>query len=84
MFSTIIHKAVSFATAFEALLLVSVASLKRQSGRSDGGFYINDIMVKMEGVASAFGDKQYLPVPTFGELLGVLNRLGEVRIMIQV
>lgn len=81
MFSTIIHKAVSFATAFEALLLVCVASLKRQSGRSEGGFNINDVMVKMEGVACALGDQRYLPVPSFGELLGILNRLGEAKVV---
>ena len=78
MFSTIIHKAVSSATAFEALLLVSIASLKRQSGRSEGGFVLRDILVKIEGVASAFGDENYLPIPTFGEMLGIVNRLGEV------
>ena len=77
MFNSHITKAVACATSFEALVLVSLASLKKQTGREQGGFDVQEIMTKIEGVALC--DNKYLPSPSFGELLGILNRLGEVR-----
>ena len=71
--------AVSFAAAYEVLLLVSLASLCRSTGREVGGFDIHDILVKMEALANAAGDPQYTPPPSFDETLGLLTRLGEVR-----
>jgi origin recognition complex subunit 1 len=83
MFGTLLYKAVTNATALEALLLVSLASLKKQScTMNDSGFHVNDILVKMDGVSRAFGHETYLPSPTLSELLGMLSRLGEVRIYI--
>lgn len=81
MFDTIISKAISHATSFEALLFVSLASLKRKSGCELGGFEVKDVLVKMSGVASAFGDDAYLPAPTYQELLDMLNRLNEASII---
>jgi origin recognition complex subunit 1 len=72
--------AVSFSTSFQALLLVSLASLCRTTGREVGGFDIKDIMTKMEALAGASGEPQYSPPPSFGETIHLLNRLGEVRI----
>lgn len=81
MFGTLLNKAVSNATALEALLLVSLASLKRQStALDDNGIFVNDVLAKMDGVSRAFGDDKYLPSPTLSELVGMLSRLGEVRL----
>ena len=70
--------AVSFSASFEALLLVSLAALCRATGREVGGFDIKDILVKMEALANASGDPQYLPSPSFGETIRLLTGLGEV------
>lgn len=77
-FSSVLSKAVSLSTPFEALLLVSLASLTRTSGREIGGFDITEVMTKVESVAAGSGDLQYMPPPTFGETVDILNRLGEV------
>ena len=81
MFNSIINRAISTATSFEALLIVSVASLQKHTGREKGGFDVQEILTKMKGVAESLGDRQYLPPPTFSELLGILNRLGEARVI---
>ena len=72
--------AVSFSTSFEALLLIALAALRRTTGREVGGFDVQDILVKMEAIASASGDPEYSPPPAFGETLELINRLGEVRL----
>jgi hypothetical protein len=72
--------AVSFLSSFEALLLVSLAALRRSTGRELGGFDIQDITTKMEAVASGSGDPQYNPPPSFKETTELLNRLGEVSV----
>ena len=77
-FSSILSTAVSFSTSFEALLLVSLASLTQSTGRHDGGFDINELITKMESISGGSGDVQYSPPPSFGETLEILNRLGEV------
>lgn len=79
MFHSAIQKGVADSTDIEALLFVSLASLKRQFARDSGGFDMKDIVAKMDGMASSFGDKRYIPSPTCAELLGMLDRLGEVR-----
>eukprot|EP00980_Cylindrotheca_fusiformis_P003743 scaffold831_cov109-Cylindrotheca_fusiformis.AAC.5 len=68
--------AISFCSSFQALLLVSVASLRRTTGR-EGSFDIKDIIMKMEAVAGASGDPQYSPPPSFGETIQLLNSLAE-------
>ena len=77
-FSSILSKAVAFSTSFEALLLVSLASLTQSTGRHEGGFDINELITKMEAISGGSGDFQYSPPPTFGETLEILRRLGEV------
>ena len=77
MFNSRFVAAVQRSTPFEALIFVSLASLKRHFG-NERGFSILELLEKMEGVAKSFGDQQYLPVPIFGELLEMLNRLVEV------
>jgi Cdc6-like AAA superfamily ATPase len=77
-FSSVMSTAVASSTSLQALLLVSLASLTRTTGRNEGGFDINELMTKMEAVSGSSGDPQYSPPPTFGETLEMLNRLGEV------
>ena len=79
MFNSSLSRGVADATSMEALFFVSLASLKRQLARERGGFDIKEVVQKMEGVASSFGDSNYLPSPSCSELLRMLNRLGEVR-----
>lgn len=81
MFHSAIQRGVSDASTMEALLFVSLASLKRQLARDRGGFDLKEVVTKMEGIASSFGDKTYLPSPTCSELLRMLNRLGEAKII---
>ena len=78
MFSSVMTSAVARATSYEALLLISLASLARNSGREKGKFDIKELMTKMEGIASASGDMQYMPNLAFGDLLGLLNQFAEV------
>jgi origin recognition complex subunit 1 len=68
--------ATSFLRPFQALLLISLASLYRTTGR-ETGFDIVDIMTKMEAIAGSSGDPQYNPPPSFGETIHLLNSLGE-------
>ena len=77
-------RAISFLSSFEALLLISLASLCRTTGQEKGSFDIKDIMIKMEALAGASGHPQYCPPPSFGETLHLLNRLGEVGISLLV
>lgn len=77
-FDSALVTAVSFSSPFQALLLVSLASLCRTTGREVGGFDITDIMTKMESLVGSVGDSQYSPPPAFGETLQLLNRLAEV------
>lgn len=78
-FDSALVTAVSFSTPFQALLLVSLASLCRSTGREVGGFDMTDILTKMEGLSGSSGDPQYAPPPTMGETIQLLNRLAEVR-----
>lgn len=68
-------------TPFEALLLVSVAALRKSTGRETGGFDVTDVFTKMDSVARAFGNKQYLPSPGLRETLRLLARLGEAGVL---
>ena len=77
-FSTTLLTATACLTSFQALMLITIASLSRGTGREFGGFDVKEIMIKMEAIANASGDFQYSPTPSFGESLEILNRLGEV------
>lgn len=71
-------KAVGHSTPFEALLIVSLASLSRSTGRESKGFDVEEIMAKMEGIAGALGEKQYTPPPRLEETLFLMSRLADV------
>lgn len=75
---TALKVAVSFSSPFQALLLVSVASLKRATGR-EGNFDIKDVMMKMEALSGASGQMQYSPPPSFARTMDLLTILAEVR-----
>jgi len=73
-------KAVATCSSFEALVLVSLASLRWSSGREDGRCGVKELLTKMRGIANSLGNPQYLPVPTFDELIDLVNRMGEVSV----
>jgi len=81
MLDSPILSAVSTATHFEALLLISLASIKKQSGREQGGSSLRELLQKMKSVAESFGDIEYMPIPTFKELNEMCNRLTEVGLL---
>jgi Cdc6-like AAA superfamily ATPase len=78
-FNTALLTAVSMSTPYQALVLVTIASLSRSTGRESGGFDIQEILVKMESLCGSFGRALYMPPPSFGETMTLLNQLGEVR-----
>ena len=84
IFGSVLSMAVAYSTSFEALLLVSLASLSRTTGRQHGGVDIQELMTKMDALSGSSGDVQYAPPPTFGETLEMLNRLGGVRILDEI
>ena len=74
-------QAISMCTPYEALVLVALASLGKTTGREFGGFDVEELLVKMQGMADAFGDSQYTPAPGLGELLPLLTRLAEAHLV---
>jgi origin recognition complex subunit 1 len=77
-FNKAVVTAVSFCSPFQALLLVSMASLCRTTGREVGEFDVQDVLTKMEAVANASGDPQYSRPPNLQETIDLINVLGEV------
>ena len=77
-FDAVLVTAVSHSTPFQALLLITLASLCRSTGREVGGFDIKDIATKMSSIVGASGDTQFMPPPSFVEILQLLRRLSEV------
>ena len=75
--SQIVLQAVTHSTAYEALLLVSLASLKKRGMR--GIVSLEGLCTKMSSAAKSLGDPQYLPTPSKDDLLGLLQRMVEVR-----
>ena len=74
--SQIVLQAVMHSTPYEALLLVSLASLKKRGMRSIVS--LEGLSTKMMSVAKALGDPQYLPSLSKDDLLGLLERMVEV------
>ncbi|GAX19621.1 origin recognition complex subunit 1 [Fistulifera solaris] len=61
---------------FEALLLISLAVLRKNTGIKSKGFDLEEIITKMEHLAKSSGDEMYLPPPNLKETLGLVNRLS--------
>jgi origin recognition complex subunit 1 len=78
MFTSMVFKAVSCSTDFEALLLIAIGALKRGK---DGSFEIKDVLTKIESIANASGEQRYMNARlSFADLLGMVNRLGDVSV----
>ena len=78
MFTSIVLRAVSCSTDYEALLLISLGSLKR--GQDDRSFQVKDILTKIESIANAYGERRYMEGRlSLADVLGIVNRLGDVR-----
>ncbi len=80
MFNSILHLAVSHSTSYQALLLVALAALQRNTGREIGGFTVEEVHTKMGSMANSFGSKKYFPCPQYHMILGMLCPLGEVSV----
>jgi origin recognition complex subunit 1 len=61
---------------FEALLLISLAVLRKNTGIKSKGFDLEEILTKMEHLAKSSGDVMYLPPPNLKETLGLVSRLS--------
>lgn len=78
IFTSIVLRAVSCSTDYEALLLISLGSLKR--GQDDKSFQVKDILTKIESIANASGERRYLDARlSLADVLGIVNRLADVR-----
>jgi origin recognition complex subunit 1 len=78
---SVMSHAIASAAPLEALVLVSLAALSRHSGRETGGFDIIEVMTKTQAVANASGNSEYTPAPAFHEMLEILGRLAESRLV---
>jgi origin recognition complex subunit 1 len=77
IFTSMVLKAVSCSTDYEALLLISLGALKR--GNDDSSFDIKDLLTKITSIANASGEQRYMNARlSFADLLGMVNRLGDV------
>lgn len=77
MFTSIVLRAVSCSTDYEALLLISLGSLKH--GQDDKSFQVKDILTKIESIANASGERRYMDARlSLADVLGIVNRLGDV------
>lgn len=73
-------KRIAQCTPFEALLLISLAALRKSTGIVIG-FDLEEIMSKMEQLAKSSGNEIYLPPPTLEETLGLVSRLADCQLV---
>jgi len=59
-FSAIIHLAISTLPVYPALLLISLGALKRVNGRQWDSFEVREILTKVESIANASGEAEYM------------------------
>jgi hypothetical protein len=79
MFTSIVLKAVSCSTDYEALLLIALGALKR--GQDDRSFQVKEILTKIESIANASGEPRYMDARlSLSDVLGIVNRLGDVSV----
>jgi hypothetical protein len=77
MFTSIVLKAVSCSTDYEALLLIALGALK--GGQDDRSFQVKEILTKIESIANASGEPRYMDARlSLTDVLGMVNRLGDV------
>jgi origin recognition complex subunit 1 len=75
-FNSAQSRTIALCSSLEALLIVTLASLSKTTGREFGGFDVEELVTKMASVANAHGDVQYLPPPNLEETLIMLRNLG--------
>jgi AAA lid domain len=74
-FNSAQSRIIGLCTSLEALLIVTLASLSKTTGREFGGFDVEELVTKMDSIAHSQGDPQYLPPPTLEETLVMLRSL---------
>ncbi|KAL7548090.1 hypothetical protein ACHAWF_011377 [Thalassiosira exigua] len=78
-FTSMVLKAVSHSTNYEALLLIALGSLKRT--RPDGLFTVKEILTKIESIANVSGEPRYMNARlSISDVLGMTRRLGAVSV----
>jgi origin recognition complex subunit 1 len=75
-FNSAQSRTIALCSSLEALLIVTLASLSKTTGREFGGFDVEELVTKMASVAHAHGDARYLPPPNLEETLIMLRNLG--------
>jgi origin recognition complex subunit 1 len=80
-FNSAQSRCVTFCTPFEILVLVSLASMSKTTGRELGGFDVEELMSKMDAIANASGKSMYLPSPNLPEILDLLARLSAAHLI---
>jgi origin recognition complex subunit 1 len=78
MFHSIIHRAIACSTAYQALILIAIGAMKRNSGR-ENGFTAKEILVKIESISDGSGETRYDARLAWADLIEMLNRLAVVR-----
>ena len=80
MYTSIIHKAISCSSSYEALVLIAIGALKKAKVGSDiVSLDVREMLTKIESIANGSGEERYLSARlSLSDLLGILSRLGDV------
>jgi len=80
MYTSIIHKAISCSSSYEALVLIAIGALKKAKvGKDIVSLDVQEMLTKIESIANGSGEERYLSARlSLGDLLGILSRLGDV------
>jgi origin recognition complex subunit 1 len=72
---SVLSQAIASSAPLEALLLIAIAAL------GESTHDIGEIMTKTESIANSSGIPEYNPPPSFQEMMDMLNRLAEARLV---
>lgn len=79
-FTSIVIKAVSCSSDYDALFLIALGALKKT--RDDGMFTAKEVLTKIESIADASGEHRYMEARlSFNDVLRMMNRLGSAGII---
>jgi len=83
MYTSIIHKAISCSSSYEALVLIAIGALKKAKvGKDIVSLDVQEMLTKIESIANGSGEERYLSARlSLGDLLGILSRLGDAGIL---
>jgi len=83
MYTSIIQKAISCSSSYEALVLIAIGALKKAKvGKDIVSLSVQEMLTKIESIANGSGEERYLSARlSLGDLLRVLSRLGDVSIV---